>query len=86
MPLDCRCVMPYPMMRCQKHSPAPGYVVCGHVLNDKKPVGEIIPATEKEMGQILCGYPKCDDPHNAFPVCFQCCEDRGWLIGSTPRR
>lgn len=69
----------YPIVKCQRHKPEPGYAVCGHVLNDGAPVGVLIAATRKEMGQILCGHEDCTLVENIFPVCAQCARGRGWV-------
>jgi hypothetical protein len=49
----------YPNVRCDAHPDAPdepGYVVCKHVIGGA-PVVHFEPATEKQLGTVLCG--KC---------------------------
>lgn len=70
----------YPIVKCGKgHKAEPGYIVCDGVLNRRKPVGQFIAATEKDLGQILCADGNHVDVESAELVCAQCARERGWI-------
>jgi hypothetical protein len=75
----------YPLIRCDEpghERPEPGYVVCGHVLNDDIPVFDIERATKQRIGVIACKdcfEARTLDLNTSKCVCAHCAAMRGWL-------
>jgi hypothetical protein len=77
----------YPFVECDLpgHTPSlPGYVICNHVKDQNQPVYEIIPASDVDLGQILCKDGVHASADEAALVCAYCAKERGWLPNLNP--
>lgn len=82
VPPVVRSGLPYPLVNCSNHTPAPGYCVCKHVALEGKPVDEVELATAVDLGQILCpdDPPEHQNKDGFILVCAGCVQERGWLL------
>jgi hypothetical protein len=75
-------VAEYPIVECDKHPPAPGYVTCTCVI-DGADVAFMDPATPEHLGQILCIDCHTNPPElpsdKMVLVCSRCAAGRGWI-------
>jgi hypothetical protein len=60
--------MAYPFVTCDIHGEQRSYLVCAHVTGGTAPV-HILPATDQEMGEILCGGEHSDAALDDLKVC-----------------
>jgi hypothetical protein len=70
---------PYPLVYCTHHKPQPGYAVCEGVFKQGKPIAQFIPATNDNLGQILCATGAHNNVDDLHLVCATCARSRGWV-------
>lgn len=72
----------FPNVECDQpgHSPnVPGYAVCVHIADGGEPVDEIVPASETDLGQILCKDGDHTSGDSGRLICAYCAKEKGWL-------
>jgi hypothetical protein len=74
-----------PFVECDFHKgPQRSYVICNHVMFEKAPVCHVDPATDTEIGAIVCDKEHEESAEGLSLICEGCAIAHGFIPDPNP--